>query len=44
MSGKEVQNESAENPLTTKLCLIALQSAQENKVINLEQYGTNTNF
>lgn len=43
ISGKEVQNESAENTLTTKLCLLALQSAQENKVIDLE-YGNNTNF
>jgi UDP-N-acetylglucosamine 3-dehydrogenase len=42
-NGKEVQNESAENPLTTKMCLLALQSAQENKVIDLE-YGTNKNF
>jgi len=36
MTGKEVQNESEENILTTKLCNLALQSAQENRIINLK--------
>ncbi len=35
LNGKEVHNESEENLLTTKLCNLALQSAQEKRIISL---------
>ena len=43
MAGKEVHNESAENFLTTKMCNLALQSARENRIINMD-YGTSNHF
>jgi UDP-N-acetylglucosamine 3-dehydrogenase len=38
LNGTEIQNQSVEDLFTTKLCLLALISANENKIINLEEY------
>ncbi len=40
---EDVKNESAENHLTTELCLLSLQSAKENKIININNLGNEFN-